>query len=333
MKPLEVIKIPRLKLAGTYLLIIMFMSTIFSLAIYNISERELKNQRQLKIPRNLPIELADEFNLLRDLRYKEAKDNLKERLIVFNLLVLISGALLSYILASRALRPIEEALEAQNRFTSDASHEIKTPLTIMKSEIEVALRDKKLKINDAKEVLDSNLEEIKKLEALTNALLQLARQENIDESKTCIKISSVIENAIDQVSNIAKSKKIKVTKSVKDFEVFAEKQTLTQAIVISLDNAIKFSPEKSVIKISTKINRGFNQIEIKDKGSGIDNEDLPFIFDRFYRADKSRTNQETNGYGLGLPLAKQIIESHRGEISIASIKNKGTKLTISLPKN
>lgn len=334
MNPLARLELPRLKLAGTYLAIIMGMSIIFSFAIYNLSDHELQSQRRLQIPQNIQVTFSDDFERLQQLRLDQARSNLRERLAVFNLITLFFGAILSYVLALRALQPIEDIIEAQDRFTSDASHEIRTPLTVMKSEIEVALRDKNLTLEEAKETMASNLEEVTKLEALTSGLLQLARQENTQITKQKIDINELIKNSREQVLPKAKAKNIKITLGkVKGPPLSGEPQSLQQALVILLDNSIKYSPTKSEIQVTPKNNRSSYSISIQDQGPGIDAEDLPHIFERFYRSDKSRTKaQETSGYGLGLAIAKQIIDSHSGTISISSKPNKGTTATINLPK-
>lgn len=334
MNPLNLLEGSRLKLAGTYLAIIMGMSLVFTFAIYNISDRELRNQRALEVPRNLPTAYINDFERLRDIRYNEAIGNVRERLIFFNFITLICGAILSYALAIKALKPIEEMVQAQSRFTSDASHEIRTPLTIMKSEIEVALRDDNLKLQEAKDTLASNLEEVIKLEALTGGLLQLARQENITIAKKKLKASELLTNAVSQVKPAAKKKRIKLdVQTVKDFKISADPASLQQVTVILLDNAVKYSPEKSNVSIAAKNTRSSHEIIIEDQGAGIHPDDLPHIFERFYRSDKSRTKQTAaSGYGLGLAIAKQIIDAHGGAIHITSKVGQGTKATIQLPK-
>lgn len=326
----------RLKVSATYLGIIMLMSIIFSVVIYNISENELHRQRNIPIPRQYTgLFTPDDFDNWRELRLSESQTVLRNKLIVFNITTLIFGGILSYVLALRSLEPIEQALERQNRFTSDASHEMRTPLTAIKTEIEVTLRDKNLTVSSAKDALKSNLEEIEKLEALTGGLLQLARHENVDLPKEKVDINTLINESVDQVSTKAKAKNIKIIKpKISKKYIAVEPGSIRQALVIFLDNAIKYSPEKSTINIAYKDGRIAHQFTITDEGEGIDAQDLPHVFDRFYRSDKSRTKKvtETSGYGLGLAIAKQIVESHKGHINIKSQLKKGTTVTISLPK-
>lgn len=325
----------RLKVSATYLSIIMLMSVVFSFVIYKISSNELYRQRNVPIPRTMrELFNRDEFDNIRAQNLNEGLQTLRARLILFNILTLLIGSGLSYALALKSLEPIERALERQDRFTSDASHEMRTPLTIMKSDIEITLRDPKLSLRTAKETLLSNLEEINKLEALTGGLLQLARQENTDLPKQKIKLKDLLDQAKNDVQKPASSKKIKITlPNVKDQTVLVEPTSFKQALVIFLDNSIKYSPSGSTIKIDYKSQPINHLIKIIDEGSGIAPEDLGHIFDRFYRSDKSRTKtQKTNGYGLGLSIAKQIIDDHTGSINIKSKLGKGTEVNITLPK-
>ncbi len=326
----------RLKLAGTYLVIIMTMSIVFSFVLYGVSSNQLdRNLRRFPggDARREPI--VQLFEDIRQTRLEESRAELQKKLLLFNISTLICGSLLSYVLAREALRPIEESVEAQKRFTSDASHELRTPLTAMRSEIEVALRDKKLTSKEAKAVLSSNLEEIVKLEALTGGLLQLARQGYKDIQPSSFSVKEVLSSAVNSVKPKAEQKKITIdTEKVNDIYVLGERESLERVALILLDNAIKYSSDKSTIIIETVTNKNGVGFVIKDQGNGIAKKDLPHIFDRFYRADSART-RATNadgGYGLGLAIAKQIVDAHRGSIEVASQLGKGTTITVLLPK-
>ena len=333
-------KIAYLKLTLFYVLIVMVISVGFSVAIYQISSEELGRGlgRQTGILRDFPMNVPTSRNpIIQDLeniklqQLEESSNHLQRNLIYFNLLILILSFIISYFLAKRTLKPIEEAMGAQNRFTADASHELKTPLTAMRTEIEVSLRDKGLKISDAKKLLGSNLEEIAKLESLSNALLKLTKlEEEIKLEFKELALSEIITEAFEKVESLAADKNIEFETKFKEVPVRGDRQSLVELFVILLDNAIKYSPKKSKISINIKQEKKHATVSIKDRGIGIKASDLPHIFERFYRADQSRSKEKTDGYGLGLSIAKRIVELHDGEISAKSSPGKGSEFIVKL---
>jgi signal transduction histidine kinase len=203
----------------------------------------------------------------------------------------------------------------------------------MQSETEVALMDPALTLDQAKMRLRSNLEELSKLTILSEGLLQLAHLEEGGLRMQPIALGTVIQRAIARSASFAETKNILITSSVSDgMEVFGDEVSLTEAIIILLDNAIKYSPEKTEIIIAVTQSPKHVALSIKDQGIGIKATELPHIFDRFYRADTARSKQRVNGYGLGLAIAKNIITLHDGVISVHSKPGKGSTFTISLPK-
>jgi len=328
-----------LKLTIFYVLIAMAVSIAFSIAIYNISSGEIENSlgRQNRVLRDIPItggniaQLPD-FDQLRAQQLTESENNLKSNLFYFNLLILILSTGAGYFLARRTLQPIEEAMEAQNRFTADASHELRTPLTAMRTEIEVNLRDQNLNLSQAKVLLNSNLEEIGKLESLSNALLKLARFQK--EGKDILKqvsLEEVVVEAYERVEALANKKSIEFDNDLKDLHVKGDDKSLVELFVILFDNAIKYSPEKSTISIKMQVRDDKAEVSVSDQGMGIKASDLPYIFNRFYRADTSRSKEKVEGYGLGLSIAKSILELNKGDISVSSHPGKGSKFTVKLP--
>ncbi|MFA7244152.1 MAG: HAMP domain-containing sensor histidine kinase [Patescibacteria group bacterium] len=338
-------KIAYLKLTLFYVLIIMIISVSFSAAIYQISAREVGQglRRQTGILKNIqPSQnvceevncnpIISELEKIRDEQIDETNGRLQLNLIYFNLLILVLSSLLSYYFAQRALKPIEDMMLAQSRFAADASHELKTPLTAMRSEIEVNLRDQKISLSEAKKLLNSNLEEIGKLETLSNALLKLAKYEdNSHKEFKEISLSEVAVEAYEKIEKIAKSKKISFENDFAEAKVKGDRPSLIELFVILLDNAIKYSPEESKISIMIKKEHQHAEIKIKDQGVGIEPSDLPHIFGRFYRADSSRSKDKTKSYGLGLSIAKRIVELHGGAISADSKPNEGSTFTVNLP--
>lgn len=323
-----------LKLTGWYLAIIMTISIIFSIALFHFSSADLHHNvnRQIGYFNNLlgPDE-SQNYSALRQRQLNQDLGNLRGSLILFNILVLAGGGAASYWLARRTLTPIEEALDSQSRFASDASHELRTPLAAIQTENEVALRDKSLSRPAAIKLLRSNLEEIAKLKKLSEGLLRLSNGGGgISESQT-IALKPVAEAAIERYRRTARLKNIDLLSKVKNFKVIGDPEALSELISIFIDNAIKYSPGGSVVTLSSQRQYGQVLIRIADTGAGIKQTELPHIFERFYRSDSSRSRDGAGGYGLGLAIAKKITEAHRGHIEVSSAIGQGTIFTVFLP--
>ena len=330
----------RLKLTAWYLLILMSISFSFSLIIYQgicaeidrfSQSQKLRIERRLQennyLPQDPPIRFFDP-DLIAD-----AKHRLFLSLIIVNGGIFFIVGFLSYFLAGKTLRPIQEMIEEQNRFISDASHEFRTPLTALKSSLEVNIRDKNLSIEDAKKIMSESIKDVNNLQMLSDSLLQLSQYEkpkmNIQFEK--ISLKQLINESIKKIEVLAKNKNIKIKNTVINGNLKGDKYGLTDLFVILLDNAIKYSKEKSVVVISTKKIDHSVSISIEDNGIGIDKKDIPHLFDRFYRSDLARSKKKVNGYGLGLSIAKKIVDQHKGSIKIISKVKKGTTVTIVLP--
>ncbi len=347
----------RIKLTLWYLLIIMLISISFSVVIYKFLTAEINRalrMEQLRVqggytPAKKFIIRFDEPTPQHGIVItppspevlEEAKDRIFLMLLIINLGILGLSGVAGYLLAGLTLRPIKKMVDEQNRFITDASHELRTPLTSLKSEIEVNLRDKKLTIKDARKLLESNLEEVNNLQYLSDNLMKLsffASQSKLAQTHKPngfkfekVSTISVSENAFRKVENLAKKKSIKIIKNVEDINISADRQGLTELLVIFLDNAIKYSPDKSEVNLNIKKSGSYALIEIKDQGIGIEEKDMPLLFERFYRADKARTKRDTEGFGLGLSIAKQIADKHGGSIDVKSKSGEGTRFSIRLP--
>jgi two-component system sensor histidine kinase CiaH len=323
------------RLAASYLGIIMVLSVGFSYVLYKTSAHELG--REMPPPSMFDPDRpgfigGQAFHHFFQRRIEEGRGHLLGRLVILNLVVLVIGAALSYYLARRTLQPIEDAMDAQSRFVTDASHELRTPLTAILAGNEVSLRKPNLTIKQAKDTIKSNTEEIIKLQALTDGLLSLAAQDtNGLLAVAPISLQDVAGEAMNRVLTAAQTKQISIEDSAPDIKVSGDQTKLVQLVSILLDNSIKYSPDKSIIYIEghSKDNQGY--LSVRDEGIGIAAEDLPHIFDRFYRADLSRNKPVADGYGIGLSIAKKIIEQHHGRITASSEPGKGATFTIELP--
>lgn len=338
----------RFRLTAWYLLIIMAISIAFSVAIYVGTAREfdrISREEEMRLehpevhlrevsgnvfevqPVQLPPSTAPQV-------INAARSRVLSGLIGINAIILVISALAGYFLAGRTLRPIKKMVDEQNRFITDASHELNTPLTALKTTIEVGLRNKKMSLENAKNILKSNLEEIDTLQNLSEELMTISQLEKPLPQALMEKIllTSAIEKARERVDSLAKIKNISISINVPKVFVMANFKSLTELFVILLDNAIKYSKEGKSIVISAKNQDGKVITYVKDEGLGIAASDLPHIFDRFYRSDKSRTSQQTNGHGLGLSIAKRIVQVHSGTITAESTLGKETTFIIALPK-
>lgn len=328
----------RIKLTVWYLLIIMSISTCFSLTIHKFLSREVERFERMQRNRIIqkmftppPLRSPDikvDIELL-----KETKMRITTTLILLNGTILILAGTLGYFLAGKTLKPIQEMVDEQNRFISDASHELKTPLTSLKTAMEVNLRDKNLTLNNAKALMRESLIEIDRLQSLSEELLKLAQYEkpNGNLKFSTVNLAVIIKEAINKIKPLADIKEIEIINKGKRIEVQGNKYGLIDLIVILLDNAVKYSPQKNKVVIAVEKSETAVAVSIKDNGVGISKHDIPHIFDRFYRSDSTRSKSKTEGYGLGLSIAKKIADIHSAKILVESRLNKGTKFTIKFP--
>ncbi len=326
------------KLTMWYLAIVMIISLCFSMVLYNVATNELDRGLRNETKRlydKYPSIIEGTPTLRPGEDYDDGAHRIFLRLALFNLIVLVGAGFSGYWLARRTLRPIEQAHEQQKRFTADVSHELRTPLTALRMESEVALMNKKTGANDLRKTIGSNLEEVTKLEALVNNLLRLAHLET-DELRsnfTPVDGQAVVKTALKRVGQVASSRHISMKSKMEDLPLEGDKNSLVQLVVILLDNAIKYSPDNSVVEVETRIADKKAVISVKDRGRGIDPIALEHVFDRFYRADKSRAKggDMPEGYGLGLSIAKMIADLHDGSIRLESRAKEGTTATVTLP--
>lgn len=313
---------------------IMALSIAFSITLYRISDAELSHGlRRPGQPVFRETSLYN-FDMFREARLNESRESLKANLVMLNIITLAAGCAASYLLARKTLEPIAEAMESQARFTADASHELRTPLTAIQTEIEVALRDKKLSEVAARELLESNLEEVVKLRTLADGLLRLAQHNGEKLTNTTADLAEAIKLAIEHNHKQANAKQIALVNNIEeDIQIKGDMASIAEVISILIDNALKYSQPKTTVTISCKPQGSTIILSVKDQGMGIGVKDLPHIFDRFYRADESRAKEDIGGYGLGLSIAKKIVDLHDGTIEVAKTSNRGTTFAVTLQRS
>jgi signal transduction histidine kinase len=224
-------------------------------------------------------------------------------------------------------------MDEQKRFVADASHELKTPITALKTSIEVVLRDKKINLIKAKKTLKESLDDIDGLKTLTNELLALARINENSIHKKRINTKTLILDVIEKFKKQAEENNIKITKKLANVFIKADQEKFKKLISILLDNAIKYTHRGGKISISSKVSKNLRVyiLRVKDTGVGIAEKHQDKIFERFYRAESSRSKEKVEGYGLGLSLAKIIVDKHEGIIDVKSKLGKGSTFIVKLP--
>ncbi len=324
----------RLKLTFWYLLIIMCVSLTFSTVIYQVLTHEIdrfeRAQRyriegRLRTFSYLPVLVGPEL-------VAETKQRIFMMLLMVNGAVLVLSGGLGYLLAGRTLKPIKQMLDEQNRFVSDASHELRTPLTSLKTAFEVYLRGRRPSLSEAKVLVTESIVEVDKLQSLSESLLRLAQSQEVQNFSQykVLHISQVVKQAVKRITPLAHERNIMIINNVGNLLITGDRTSLEDLVVILLDNAIKYSKPGSEVRILGKLHDGAVSLVVVDNGIGIDPLDQPYIFDRFYRADKAR-NGSRGGYGLGLAIARSIVNAHGGQISFKSEPGVETVFSVRLP--
>ena len=228
---------------------------------------------------------------------------------------------------------LEHAFERERRFTGDASHELKTPLAVLRGDMEVALRRERTP-EEYQRVLKSSLEEIERLTKLTEDLLTLARSD-ADQSvleREQVQLDQLAAEAREHVAPLAESAGVSLTYDPPPSSIVIEgdQKRLHQLLVNLLDNAIKYTPPGGSARLALSIKDSLAVIEVSDTGRGIPASALPYIFERFYRQTDPRDSRVT-GFGLGLAISKWIADAHGGSIEVDSREDQGTSFTVRLP--
>ena len=230
------------------------------------------------------------------------------------------------------LSRLENSFNQTRQFTADASHELRTPITIMKAGIEVTL-SKERDIHGYQQVLANTLEDLRRLSKIIENLFILAKADagRYELHTERMNLYPVITEIAEQLKLIAEPKNIFVsTEKMEDAFVEGDELLIRMLLLNLIDNAVKYTPPNGTIKLSHGKDNGCAKIVIKDNGIGISPEDIPHIFDRFYRASKARTADHTGG-GLGLSICQWIVKSHHGTITVESELHKGSIFTVTLP--
>ncbi|PIE93473.1 two-component sensor histidine kinase [Bacillus fungorum] len=241
---------------------------------------------------------------------------------------------IGFFLAGRALIPIQNSWEKQQQFVSDASHELRTPLAVIQSKTDILFHSPSATIEEKAMDISTISKECRRLSKLVANLLLLARSDSnqIEMDKKTFEMDKLLEEIVDPYKEIASYKEKEMLLKVEhDISFMGDRERIHQMMVILLDNAMKYTNEGGHIQIDCTQTNSSIRIRVKDDGIGVKDEDIPKLFDRFYQGDKARSVSE--GAGLGLSIAKWIVEKHYGKILVESKWGEGTCFEVILPKN
>lgn len=269
--------------------------------------------------------------------YYEMLKTLLLVLVVFAVVFLLFAALMGHLLAGRAIIPIKQSFARQREFVADASHELRTPLSILLTSVDAVQTDDSNQLTPfSTQVLDDMKTEVRRMSKIVADLLTLARADagvtNIIKAK--FGLSVLAEQIIRSLQPVADEKHLQLKlNSEQNMEVFADRERIRQLLLILVDNAIKYTPAGGEIDVLISTVPGSKpnvSVIVRDTGVGIPEEHRSRIFERFYRIDKARSREE-GGTGIGLSIAKWIVEVHGGTIKVESNPGGGSSFVVTLP--
>ena len=249
---------------------------------------------------------------------------------------IVAIVLIALLLSHWALKPVEHAWEQQRQFVADASHELKTPLSVILANTQILMNDESKNPEESRRWIRGTSDEAERMRGLVEELLELARTEGGASSARAnapVDLSSLVEGDALQFDAVAYERGCEIDTDVVDgISVLGDQEQLDRLLKTLIDNACKYAARGTQVKVTLEKNGSHALFVTTNQGEAIPEEDLPRVFDRFWRSDKARA-RSTGGYGLGLAIAKGIAESHGGKIWATSDDVQGTSFYVKLPIN
>lgn len=253
-------------------------------------------------------------------------------LIVLYLVSLIFLTLLGYLYSSVTTAPIKNAFEKQSDLIANASHELKTPLTIISTNLSVMESEPSSTVEDNAKWLESINGQISRMDSLIKNMLELSRLEHSNFNKELFDFGEVVEGACLEFEVMCFEKNVKLLSNVqKGLTVYGDKSALERLVIILLDNALKYCGENGKVGCKLALVGKKAHLEVLNTGEVISKEDAKHVFDRFYRSDGARANPDGNSFGLGLSIAQATVQGNGGTISCHGVEDKGTAFVVDLP--
>lgn len=253
---------------------------------------------------------------------------------IVSLIALVLAAMAGYYISGCVMAPMQAAYDRQKQFTADASHELRTPLSVVMASADLLSNDPAIQSPLLHQVIDDVKDEVKKMSKLVGDLLIIARSDNNVESLNLqeFDLSASMRQVLRNMQPMADKKNIVMVGNIADsIKWTGDEQKISRLITILVDNAVKYTQEYGTVTVTAEVPKGKRlRFSVSDNGIGLSGEDKEKIFGRFYRVDKARSRQ-MGGNGLGLAIAKDIVDIHKGYIYVESELGKGTAFTVELP--
>lgn len=311
-----------IRLTTYYSLGVFIILALFSMLVYGLFAESIDDDIREDESR---IEIEEAF-------HSEAKENLLNILLISDVVLILISILISYILSKKTLAPLEVAYRKQKRFVADAAHELRTPLAVMKAGSEV-ISQKERSVPEYRQFVMESKEEIERLIKLSNDLLFLAHSERITKDDFApLSFSEICKKQCESILPYAKLKQVEVDSDIiGGINIRGNKDDTTRLVLNLLKNAIDYNKAGGTVFVTLAKKEDKVLLSVKDTGIGISNNNLPFIFDRFYKADTSRMQSASSGSGLGLAIVKDIVTRHNGTIKVSSVVNQGSVFEVEIP--
>ncbi|MCL4391760.1 HAMP domain-containing histidine kinase [Patescibacteria group bacterium] len=312
----------RVKLTAVYVGTAAVMLGIFSYLLYGTLFKELNDSLNGDFPTDAIQQAA----------LNHAAGALEARIIFADIVVLALVLIFGFFVTSITLRPIKKATNRERRFIADAAHELRTPLAVMKTEMEVTLRGQPEISSPVKKTVQSAIEEINGLTALANNLLEMIKGGGAKVNAARFSVTESSLGVVKKLLPLARAKHIALAVNENaDNEIFVMGDAISfeRALSNIIHNAIQYTPNGGSVAVTLLKEHAVGKVIVKDSGIGIPPEQLSRVFDPFFRVDESHSERE--GAGLGLSITREIIEKCGGAIALESEVGKGTIVTITLP--
>lgn len=317
------------RLTAYYIAGIFLILAVSSITIFSLSTLETETRFQ-----NSGDGVVEEISETTVLGLPEFKEHLKDTIIIVDIAVLVFASIASYFFARQTLKPIEVVYRKQEEFMGNVAHELRTPLSVMKSGAEATLR-KERPVTEYTHFIRESLEEVNRMSLLTDNLLFLLKHKSVQRQKyEAVNVTELAEIQVEWFAAYAHEKHVTVTLEANTPATLSGvPEMLTRLFQNLIKNAIDYNVEGG--KVVVRVQPGVEEVlvSVSDTGIGMSDADRARVFERFYKADTARTHTHDSGTGLGLSIVNEIVSAHHGTITVESTLGVGTTCTIRFPKN